>query len=396
MNENGKDEESSDVGKKLYAIKGLAFLGSADIIGMAITGIFWLTIATFLEVEEFGQIHYFLAIAGIAYIIAIIGTNNTITVYSAKKTNVVSTLFFISLLAGAISALIVFFILYEFHVSFLILGFLINDLSLGYIIGKKLFKDYSKYVLTQKILTFLLGFGFYFVLGPEGIILGLALSYIHFLVLIYKGLKTSSINVSTLKPHAVFITQNYTHSVLGGFRTNIDKLIIPPLLGMVLLGNLALGMTFYMILQIIPSLVFKYTLTHDASGIPSRKVKLWTLMFAIASCVATIILSPHIIPTFFPKFTEVVIAIQILSICIIPDTISNIFYTSKLLGSEKSKNPMIAIAIMVLLTASGIIILGPAYGIIGVSFSFVLASLGHFTYLFFANHASKTPQKNLQ
>ena len=155
MNENGKDEESSDVGKKLYAIKGLAFLGSADIIGMAITGIFWLTIATFLEVEEFAQIHYFLAIAGIAYIIAIIGTNNTITVYSAKKTNVVSTLYFISLLAGAISALIVFFILYEFHVSFLILGFLINDLSLGYIIGKKLFKDYSKYVLTQKILTFL-------------------------------------------------------------------------------------------------------------------------------------------------------------------------------------------------------------------------------------------------
>ena len=94
-----------------------------------------------------------------------------------------------------------------------------------------------------------------------------------------------------------------------------------------------------MILQIVPSLVFKYTLTHDASKIPTRKVKLWTLTFAVIGCISTIVLSPHIIPVFFPKFSEVVIAIQILSICVIFDTIANIFYTSKFLGAEKSKNP---------------------------------------------------------
>ena len=393
MNENGKDEDSSNFRNKLFALKGLALIGSADIIGIAITGIFWLSIATFLEVEEFGQIHYFLAIAGIAYIVAMIGTRNAITVYSAKKVNVVSTLFLFSLLAGAMSALIVFFISNQFHVSFLILGFLVNDLSLGYLIGKKLFKNYSKYVLTQKILTFLLGIGFYFVLGPEGIIFALALSYIHFLILIYKGLKTSPINFSALKPRAGFIINNYAHSALGGLRANIDKLIIAPLLGFTLLGNIALAMQFYIILQVIPSVVFKYTLSHDASGIPTTKVKLWTLSFAIASCVATLILSPNIIPIFFPQFSEVVIAIQILSICIIPDTIANIFYISKFLGQEKSKNPLIATGIMVILTASGIIILGPIYGILGISFSFVLASLGNFTYLFFANRAFQVTQK---
>ena len=45
---------------------------------------------------------------------------------------------------------------------------------------------------------------------------------------------------------------------------------------------------------------------------------------------------------------------------------------------------------MVILTALGIIILGPIYGIVGVSLSFVMASLGKFTYLFFANRALKT------
>ena len=107
MNENGKDDDWSDLKNKLFALKGLAFIGSADIIGIGLTGIFWFTIATLIEVEEFGQIHYFLAIAGIAYIVAMIGTRNAITVYSAKKVNVVSTLFLFSLLAGAMSALIV-------------------------------------------------------------------------------------------------------------------------------------------------------------------------------------------------------------------------------------------------------------------------------------------------
>tara|TARA_Y100000782_G_C10139735_1_gene246684 strand:- start:24 stop:1205 length:1182 start_codon:yes stop_codon:yes gene_type:complete len=393
MNENGKDDNWSDLKKKLFALKGLAFIGSADIIGIGLTGIFWFTIATLIEVEEFGQIHYFLAIAGMAYIVAQIGTQNAITVYSAKKVNVVSTLFLFSLLAGTMSAFVVFFISNEFHISFLVLGFLVNDLSLGYLLGNKLFKNYSKYILTQKSLTILLGFGFYFILGPEGIIFALALSYIHFLILIYKGLKTSPINFSTLKPRAGFIINNYAYSTLGGLRANIDKLIIAPLLGFALLGNLVLAIQFYVILQIIPSLVFKYTLTHDASGIPTTKVKLWTMVFAIVSCIGTIVLSPYIIPGFFPKFAEVVIAIQILSVCIIPDTLANIFYTSKFLGQEKSKNPLIATVIMVILTALGIIILGPIYGILGVSFSFVLASFSNFTYLFFANRAFKMTQK---
>ena len=67
-----------------------------------------------------------------------------------------------------------------------------------------------------------------------------------------------------------------------------------------------------------------------------------------------------------------------------------LIYKSKLLGLEKSKNPLIATIITVVVTALGIIILGPIYGIIGVSFSFVLASLGQFTYLFFTNREVKT------
>ena len=384
--------DSKNLKDKIFAFKGLGMIGSADIIGAIITGIFWLSIATFLEVEEYGQIHYFLGIAGVAYVITLFGTQHTITVYSAKKVNVVSTLFFLSILAGVAAALIVFIIYNEMDVSLLLIAYTINDLSLGYLLGKKLFNNYSKYILTQRMLTFILGFGFYFIFGIEGIIFALALSYIHFLILIYKGLKDSPINFSALKAHSGFIINNYVISAVGGFRGNIDKIIIAPLLGFILLGNVALALQFYIILMVIPQVVFKYTLSHDASGIPTSRVKLWTFLFAIVTCIATIVLSPHLIPLFFEKFADVVIAIQILSIGVISGT-ANLFYLSKFLGLEKSKSPLIGLSIQVAITVLGIVILGQMYGIVGIAISYVLASLGNFTYLFFANRLlEKSPR----
>ena len=384
--------DSKNLKDKIFAFKGLGMIGSADIIGAIITGIFWLFIATFLEVEEYGQIHYFLGIAGVAYVITLFGTQHTITVYSAKKVNVVSTLFFLSILAGVAAALIVFIIYNEMDVSLLLIAYTINDLSLGYLLGKKLFNNYSKYILTQRMLTFILGFGFYFIFGIEGIIFALALSYIHFLILIYKGLKDSPINFSALKAHSGFIINNYVISVVGGFRGNIDKIIIAPLLGFILLGNVALALQFYVILMVIPQVVFKYTLSHDASGIPTSRVKLWTFLFAIVTCIATIVLSPHLIPLFFEKFADVVIAIQILSIGVIAGT-ANLFYLSKFLGLEKSKSPLIGLSIQVAITVLGIVILGQMYGIVGIAISYVLASLGNFTYLFFANRLLEKPPR---
>jgi O-antigen/teichoic acid export membrane protein len=179
--------------------------------------------------------------------------------------------------------------------------------------------------------------------------------------------------------------------VVGGFRGNIDKIIIAPLLGFILLGNLALALQFYVVLMVIPQIVFKYTLSHDASGITTTKVKFWTFMFAIATCVTTILVSPHIIPLFFEKFVDVVEAIQILSIGVIPATAS-LFYMSKFLGQEKSKNPLIGLSIQVTITVIGIIILGQIYGIVGIAISYVLASSGNFTYLFFTSRSLAVSQ----
>jgi len=66
-------------------VKGLLSIGVADIVGTSISATFWFFLASFIEPDEFGEIFYFLGIAAIVSYIALIGTQNTIIVYVAKK-----------------------------------------------------------------------------------------------------------------------------------------------------------------------------------------------------------------------------------------------------------------------------------------------------------------------
>ena len=84
--------------EKILGLKGLASIGFADTIGSGITAIFWFFIASQLSSSSYGEIHYYLGIAGIAQIISLIGNSNVLSVYAAKNVKIISTLFFISLI----------------------------------------------------------------------------------------------------------------------------------------------------------------------------------------------------------------------------------------------------------------------------------------------------------
>ena len=81
-----------------------------------------------------------------------------------------------------------------------------------------------------------------------------------------------------------------------------------------------------------------------------------------------------IIPVLFPKFIDTTIAIQIVSIVVIPATIG-VFYESKLLALEKGKFPIIAKSMGIIALVSGFLTLGPIYGMIGLAVSFVISSI---------------------
>tara|TARA_B100001750_G_scaffold223163_1_gene213176 strand:- start:1066 stop:2211 length:1146 start_codon:yes stop_codon:yes gene_type:complete len=360
--------------KILFGQKDLMSIGFANILGSAISSIFWFYLATLIDPNEYGQIHYFLGIAAMGQLFALIATPNAITVYVAKNIKIHSTLFFISILTGILSAIVIFALFFRFDASFLILGYIIFELVNGLLLGKKLFSTYSKFFLTQKILTLIFGLGFFTLFGFEGVIYGLILSYIPYIWVFIKEFYTTKINFSLLKTRKGFILNNYGINVSGAVGGQIDKIIIAPILGFELLGNYSLAMQFLVIMLLLPTIIFKYILTKDSSGDSTGNLKKISFIAAIGISAFGIILLPMIIPILFPKFIETTIAIQILSLTIIPATVGT-FYESKLLSLEKGKFPIISKSLGIIIIVCGFLILGPIYGMVGLSITIVISSI---------------------
>ena len=354
--------------------KDLASLGIAQVLGTGITAVFWFYIANFMEPEEYGKIFFYIGIAGVASSFALIATQNSLTVYIAKKIPIQSTLFTISLIAGIIGSFVVFIFYQRVDISILVIAYVINTLSIGELLGKKNYSGFSIYFLIQKGGTVFLGLLFLHFFGVEGIIFALVLSYICYIIPMIKGFKESKIDFSLLKSHWKFITNNYLMNSVAGLNGQIDKIIIPTILSFMILGNYSLALQLLSALMILPNIVFKYLLPQDASGNSNKKLKVITLFVAIAITVFGIIILPVLIENFFPKYNDAVVATQIMSISVIPWTI-NLLYTSEMLGKEKSRYVLISYGLITLIIVVGIITLGSTYGIVGVAFSQVLGQI---------------------
>ena len=361
-------------------LKNLTVIGLADIIGNVLTSIFWFYLATLIEPAQYGEIHYFIGIASIASIISLFSTQNTLVVYTAKNVKIQATFYLISLVIGTISSLMVIIIFFRIDTVVVLIGYIINTLAIGELLGKKLYSSYSRYILLQKVLTLVLGLGFFYLFGIDGILYALALSYIGFALRIFKGFKESKVNFSLLKPRLCFITNNYIISLVSGFDGQIDKLIIGPFLGFVLLGNYSLALQVISILMIFSTIVFKYILPQDVDGKQNSKLKKFSIIIAIIVTIVSITSVPFVMPVVFPKYSGVIDAIQIMSFSIILATIGMI-YTSKFLALEKSKFILISTLISLVIFGTTIIILGPIFGVTGLAIAHLLSTTISVSYL---------------
>ena len=362
---------------------GIASIGATDIIATAISSVLWFILPSFLSSEEYGQIHYVLAIAGIAYTFCMIGNRDVITIFTSKSYNLNSTLYFFSLISSFVAIIIVFF-MFKIDSGIIILAFVMNDLGLGYLLGKKSFKKYPFYIITQKSLALILCLTFYFIFGPVGILYGLALSYSHFSLLIYQGFKESKINLLSLKSHGGFLLNNYILNMVGALKSNLDKFLIVPILGFSALGNYALAMQAFAVFIMSSGIIYKYVLAQDSRGISSRKIKQLNVLLSVGIAAFGFFVAPIIISTIFPEYEDALIVIQIMSISVIPATIGQMLM-SKFLGQEKSRFVLIGRIIQLSLMISGILILGTIYELVGVSIAYLLSSSGQAIFFLFVS-----------
>lgn len=358
----------------------LTSLGISSGISNLIGAVFWFYIASLLGTELYGQVSYFISIALIGSTVSLLGSANTLVVYSAKKIKIQSTIFLITIIFSLIISVILFIFFEEnLGISIFVVGFVIFSLFVSDLTGRKLFIKYSKIIISQKILQVCLSILLYYIVGINGIILGIGISFIPFGLLLIKEFKIQEIDFSLLKTHYGFMSNNYFLDISRTLEGSVDKILLLPILGFSLLGNFQLGVQFLSVLTIIPVVVFQYTLPNDATGHSVVKIKKYLILISILLPVITIILSPILLPIIFPEFNEAIPTIQIMSLAIIPFTITST-YVSKFLGLRKSKYVLMGSGIFLLIQIPGIILLGTFFGIIGAAISILVGRVGESVY----------------
>ena len=369
-------------------VKDISLIGLTDILSKAIASVFWFYIASLMEPSSYGEITYVFSIAGITSAFALFGSSNTVSIYVAKKIPIESTLYFITLLAGIISSIVLFLIFFDVGLSFLNIAILIFSLIIAELLGNQLYKTYGKVVIIQKILMVIISISFYHIFGENYLVLGIALSYFPFLFYIFKTFSKVKINFSLLKKKSNFLVSNYAQTLSGAFGSSLDKIIIVPLFGFTILGNYSLGLQFLVLLTILPDMARKYLIAQESKGVINRKLKFMLIASSVFLAILGIFAGPPVMSYFFPKFIEAQDVIQIVSISVIPTTIAMIYYT-KFLGMEQGRHTLILGLCRVSSQILFIIVLGNIYGINGIAFALVIASTISAIYAVYANQIIK-------
>jgi len=365
----------------LSNFKDLSAVGIANIIPTVIGGLFWLYVATLVQVDEYGEINYLLAVAGIAGIISMLGAGSSVTVYTAKGDNIVPIISFFAILSSVIASIILYIVLDDLGVSIWVVGFVIFGIITAELLGGKMYAQYAKVVIFQRLLMVGFAILFYNWFGYQGIILGIALSFFPLSFQLYHSLKGKKLKINDLKLRKKFLFNNYILELSRTFSGSTDKLIIAPYFGLILLGNYQLGVQLLSLLTIIPIIVYQYTLPRDSKGEHDSKLKQLTIIVSIIIAIISFIISPVLIKTFFPKFVDTIEVVKIISFAIIPITI-NLMYISEFLGNLKSRIVLIGSGIFLAVQISGIIILGEFLGIIGIALGLLFGNVAESVYLF--------------
>ena len=378
---------------KKINFKGLTAIGFSETIGTSATALFWFFLASIIPPDQYGEIFFYLGIASIASSAVLFANKNTIIVFISKNIQLQNTLYIITLGGTFVASLVVMIVFFRIDVGFVLVAYVFNSLALGELLGKKSFSFHSKNVLLQKFLVVILGVSFFYIFGVDGILYAIGLSYSSYLILVFKSLNRTPLNFPLLKQHIGFVSNNYSVGLLQITKSQIDKLIIPVIISFSILGHYALAIQILTAMNLFSNIIFKFILPYDASGEPNTKIKFLAIIISIIIAISGIIFTPIVLPLLFPAYIDAIIAIQIMSITVIPTSITFIF-TSQFLGMEKSRYVMLSKFFSMMIISVGMIILGSLYGMQGLAISYLVANSADAISLVILNQYEKNKSRH--
>ena len=364
-------------------LKDLLTIGSSNIIASVIGGLFWFYLAKILIKSEYGELGYLISTATVASVVSLLGLGVVVIIYGSKKENVFPPSFVIILISSSISAVVVFFLTQNFAVSILIVGITIFEIILQGILSNQRYGTYSKYFLLRSVTSVVLALIFYQILGLNGILLGYFGSSLLLLKELYPLLKNRKLEFSILRPKIKFMLESYTARLSFVFQHAGDKLLIGSLFGFFILGSFYLAAQYYILLAVIPKSIAQYLLPQESKGKKNKKIKIFSVSIASVITLISIVFVPLGVETFFPTFPESILPMQILSLALIPSSVSVILQT-QFLGKENSRIVLIGGILQVGTYFLSIIFLGQSFGLIGIAIGFTTSIILRMVFNLFA------------
>ena len=358
--------------KQIKGLRSISQIGAATAGGNAIAAFFWIYMADLMGQEDYGELGYLLSIAAIASTISIVGGQWTMSVYTAKGVRIESSLYFISIITSTVTAIVLYFLFENVGIGVYVIGVVIFNLFVAEILGKKRYKTYSKIFFLQKIILVILAILLYYILGAEGVLLAYGISYLVFTSRIISALRNHEFNFGLLRQRFKFWMFNYIIQLSNSARAQIDILLIGPLFGFTLVGNYFLGLQVVGLFLILPLIIFKYTLPQDSSGSSTKQIKIIAVVASIGFALLGIFVAPEVILFALPEYADTVELIPLLSLAIIPRTVTTMLM-SEFLGKENNMHLLVGNLIAFSIVVLGILYLPEYFDIVGLAIAYVLS-----------------------
>jgi O-antigen/teichoic acid export membrane protein len=334
-------------------------------------GLFWLVLASFLDVESYGLVNYFIALGSVFSALALLGLDSTVITFLAKgEKKIVFQANSLVLISGLGASLVLS--VFQWASGILSAAMVFFMMSIAELLGRKKYGEFALLSIGQRFVQISLSLFLYFQLGIMGIVLGYFLGNLIFSFRYFRILPNFSLKFDGIKEKRNFTLHNYGFNLIRNFTNYLDKIIIGPLFGYFVLGIYQLGFQFYLFLSIIPLSLYYYLLPEESSGKDKSKIKIVGFGLAVVAAVFAFFTLPYFIETLFPTFASSVWVVRIMSLAVIPSTIVAIVNAS-LLGRGRSKYVFVAGLIYLASVIVGVLVLGGAMGAMGLAVTLVVA-----------------------
>jgi len=368
--------------------KDLFYVVGTGVATGGLGGLFWFVVAGVLDVEIYGMLSYLLALGSTLAVIGSLGLGTAVTTFVAKgDKEFARDAFSLTLLLSLISGVAVAFL--DPILGLYVAAAILFSLNLSHLLGKRKYLAYSFTSLLGRGFQVIFSLVLFFALGFIGLIIGYSLALLLASFNILASVKEFRFRFRAVVRHKKFVIDSFGTNLLRTSSFSADKILIASLFGFSILGSYTISSQFFLLLSIVPSMLFQYLLPESSAGISILKIKRISLLGASTLSVIGFLVSPLLITMFFPKYADSILLSQVIILALTPYTYSAIS-RAELFANERSRIVLKSMLLFVLLMLFFQAFLGSLVGTIGLGYALVLAYSLEALYLWLSKKTHKT------